>query len=451
MGDTSKSDAMTKEALNSRPKPNADGYRAGMGRGAELPTVQERRLKPRMSLVDIRIDGKEITYDAQIYSMVVRAGMAGGTPAAFKQAAELTADIQSDKRLYHQVVASLAKQAGMAAPVAPNVPVSLPTGIVAVHDDGGGVGNDEFPEDPTIELTDLVPQDVPLVGDNVAQAAPVAQQPAPPVVNSAAALKAVVEGPPRRSTQVEKPAIPAPVAGSHVNVKTAPVLQLKDELAKEDAAFISEVNAMLDSGRTQAMTESVVKPSTTPEQITQEQSREYVKEAALVTMKEIAAVMGDTLRQALQAVVKNDNDRVKAMADAPVPVDKGYPESEDSLKPELRVSFKGPFGTMRTRYHNADLAGEFLVLVFDSRCEQYDIYEPPAMTELIEVVIQKGDKQPATFYCKSLGMNLDLQSRGLYLVVLLVVPEDREEVQLLQAEKEGAFDEERSAMRRLES
>ena len=449
MGDSSKSHELTEELRAMRPPPNEEGYRPGIGRGAQLPTAKERALKPRLSLVDIKIEGKVMPYDAQIYSMVVRAGMKGGVAETFKKAAELTAQITSDELPYHEVMASLRKQAGM-SPI-PSPLGSLPqSNVRAVHDDS--YEEDEFPEDGPIELEQLSP-----------------------VVASATDLKRAVEGvkAPESSTQVENPVTPVAtvtkgaaqemakavdaetvkeVAEEVQAVTPVPAIDILTKMSEEELERkYAEAMAKLQTKKTAAPTEvpaadTVLEPGRNvfmeqlEKMIAQGQSEEAeAGSKAQIDMQEFAKnlVMGLAAPSLLQPAGASTAPQVEKAVEEEIPA------------PRVKVAFSGPFGTIRTRYHNVDHTGDFLVLIFDKRCEDVDVYEPPMLNDSILRVEVDSGAHKAGFYCRSLGMNLDLDSRGLYLVVLIVLPAEDSQVQLLEAERSGAFDEEQETINRL--
>ncbi len=129
---------------------------------------------------------------------------------------------------------------------------------------------------------------------------------------------------------------------------------------------------------------------------------------------------------AAEAVPMQEQQALKAPVESAEP---GLRDFGNLHIPNVRVTYEGSFGTIRTRYHSAEMSGAFLVLIFDKRCEIVDMYAPPVSNELLKVAVGEGEKQQE-YYVQSMGVNLDLDARTInrYIVVLPVVPDDHEMV-----------------------
>jgi hypothetical protein len=98
------------------------------------------------------------------------------------------------------------------------------------------------------------------------------------------------------------------------------------------------------------------------------------------------------------------------------------------MTPKVKVQFRGPFGTIRTRYHEVSLSTNkqpdgkditFLVLVFNTNCSTADMYEPPIAEGILEVTVGSGSEKKV-FPVMSIGICFELTKQELQVIVLPV-------------------------------
>lgn len=128
---------------------------------------------------------------------------------------------------------------------------------------------------------------------------------------------------------------------------------------------------------------------------------------------------------------------------APAPAQAVVPAAtpENLFLPNVRVTYEGSFGVMRTRYHSVEMSGEFMVLTFDKRCQRVDMYAPPSSGEVLVVTVGDGESAQK-YYATAMGINLDLDPKTInrYIIVLGILPSDHELVLELQGTNEPLLD-----------